>query len=384
MNSINNSIIEGVLNFIKYSLNGITANDQRGYKLELLDYKVVDPTELSLGDLMAEGLTRESEVILTIQITDPEGNSTTEDHSIFIPTLSNGMFVIEGKKRVVSNTLTNSPECRCEAGRIKLDYGRWIAISLPRGHRNPEFSPLYCSICCYDLNGDLINVPATEENFEIYRNFLKLTDEQRWKLQVKLDTDSVGDYLTYDLAKTLYALGEDRESDSIIDKMITSIDVDFYNYLNRGDSKWTIYRNIYKIWFRNGYLTFNNLNTAIKKYFRVAQSKCIEIPSNINPLIYDSLRYKVTLPANVMYNQSFVDLIDASNTPENNNVNILNELNVATSLQNGKIFYTCYSYPDAKLMKLNYLEYLTKPVLKCDFYDYDNNVVKPDKDGNVT
>jgi DNA-directed RNA polymerase beta subunit len=118
-----------------------------------------------------------------------------------------------------------------------------------------------------------------------------------------------------------------------------------------------------------------DIQNSITKYFRVANEKSIDIPMSINPLVYDSLKYKIVFPSHIAYNKTFTDIIDVVNTPENNNVNRLNELNICTTIKDGVIYITCYKYPTFEKITLPYLEYLNKRVLSNEHVNYDDKMV---------
>jgi biotin carboxyl carrier protein len=127
--------------------------------------------------------------------------------------------------------------------------------------------------------------------------------------------------------------------------------------------------------YQYGDVFLTDIKNTVTNYFRTAKAKHIEIPDNINPLVYDSLRYKIMLPKHLAYNKSFTDIIDPANTPENNNVNVINELNVCVSVEGGVMIYHCYKYPSGEKISLPYMEYLNSAVLSNECYDYENKEV---------
>jgi hypothetical protein len=120
-----------------------------------------------------------------------------------------------------------------------------------------------------------------------------------------------------------------------------------------------------------------DIQNAINRYFMIASEKNIDIPSTVNPLIFDAMRYKVVLPGNVAFNQTMTDIIDVANTPINTNVNRINELNVCTVIRDDVIYIKCYTFPTQEPVEVPYTHYCTKKVLLNQYWDYDNATFKP-------
>jgi DNA-directed RNA polymerase beta subunit len=374
MNTYNDTVIKGVIEYVKSILERISEKDYEGRVISLVSYDIVDEGDIQLSDIMKENGTLSYQLILKMSCLSKDGTTERSEYVLQIPRMINNVFVIEGKSRIATNLMVNDGECRIYPRNIVIDYNRRIRWSFPKGVTH-SYEGEFFKVTTYDLDGNQIEFMGIPENYETYKDLLKLTEKQIWKLQIKLGRANIPEYLTYDLVGDLYNFGPDIRKDLIIDKRISTIEDDFIHYLYIGESKRKVIIGA-QSFFKTGLVNFNALQSIINSYFKAAKSKCVEIPSSINPLIYDALKYKVVLPISTAYNATFTDLIDAPNTPENNNVNIINELNVCVSLEGSTIMYACYDFKTRKKVQIPYLQYLTKKVLKSEYFDYDTMEIK--------
>jgi DNA-directed RNA polymerase beta subunit len=370
MNTYNDTVVKGVIEYLSSILQRISEKDNQERILTLSSYDVVDSGNIQLSDLLREQETLSYQLMLKIDCTSKDGNVEKLEASVQVPRMINNVFVIEGKQRVATNVMVNDGNCRIYPKNIVIGPNLRIEWNFPQGIE-PVYESEFFKVVTYDLDGERLEFEGTPENYETYKDFMLLTQEQIWKLQVKLGRADIPEYVTYDLVGELFKFGPDTRKDLIIDKRISTIEDDFIHYLYKGESKKKVIMGVQSAFWSTGQIRLTALQSVINAYFRAAKSKCIEIPSGINPLIYDTLKYKVVVPVSTAYNASFTDLIDAPNTPENNNVNIINELNVCVSLEGEKIMYNCYDFKTRKKVQLPYLEYLTKKVLKSEYINYD-------------
>lgn len=369
--SFNNTIIDNVIEYLEFIFSRVSERDERGRVLKLKEYKVLEEESATVGELIHTQRSEVFKIRIYVDVVEPSGNVNTLETYLEVPRMVNNLFIIDGKSRIATNTLSNDNECRIYGDNITIDEDLCIRWKFPKDV-SPVFEDQFFWIESKDLDGNSINLGFSRDTFTEHKEVFELTDNQIWKLKVKLDTDEVGRYLTYENVRTMFLLGEDRYNDSIIDKKITTIEIDFIRHLWMAQNRRNVIVGVLNKFLQYGGIYLTDIQNIFKKYFRQAQSKCIEIPSNINPLVYDSLKYKLVLPGFLAYNESFSDLIDPANTPENNNVNLINELNICTSIESGTIFIYCYDFRSGKKVKLPYFEYLTKRVLKSEYYDYEN------------
>lgn len=372
MSTYNNTMVETISSVMTRLLDTITRKDESHRVLELASVKLPDATsDISIEDLGQ--LVNDFTIQFTIKVTNPDGGSYIIETQLTAPLMIKNIFFIKGKRRISTNVLTNSGICVIYKNNIVFDDNRAVKLLAKDPYVwDPKLSLMQIT----DKDGEVIEFYVSDDDkFIQYKELLKLNDDLKYRLNVKLDTDDVGDYISPDLIRMLVMLGPDIKRDSIVDKTIMNIEKDFNHYLNFRTQYKKISSSAMNSFFRYGTIRLSAFQSAINTYFNTAQSECLEIPSSINPLVYDSLRYKLRIPANIMYNRSFTDLIDPSNTPENNNVNQLNELNVCASIENGVIYITCYDFTSGDKMKVPYLKYLNKKVLRNDCYDYDKHQI---------
>lgn len=369
----NNNILGTVEKYISYIIDRVSKKSKNA-SLELVAMTPINGTEYQISDLLENEQTDNFMVLCTVKVT--EGNETNQiQDTIEIPRMINDIFIIEGKYRITTNTMGNSGTCRMfrrdqKVVRFVFDYGFLVKFKAD--------SPLISTVIeVTDEDGEKITFEGTEENLGKFKEFTKISEEQRTLLRIKMDTDYIPEYLDYDLLKKIWELPDDRDADLIIDKRISTIESDFERHLWMPDNRRKVITKVSNRWWKYHRLDLAEIQRVMIGYFKGAKSKCIEIPATVNPLVYDSLKYKLIMPRTVPFNKTFTDLIDPSNTPENGNVNRINELNVCTSIEKGVIYYTCYNLKSGEKVKMKYIDYLDKKVLLNTYYDYkDKKVIK--------
>lgn len=368
----NNKICERLVDYIKYFTERIEASTENPCTIEFQKYVVIDSNNFDINYLMVHGLTGMFTVKCYFKITqDGVVKEVTED--IEIPKMINNVFVIEGTLRVPTNTLDNDDAVTIYDANIRIN--EFINISYLEDEHEPDGYALTIQI--YEDEEPTV-IQGTRENFETYKEQLKLTHDENCKLQIKLDTDQIGDYLTYDLVMRLINLGPDRMRDNIVDKKIYSPESNLMKYLWSRDVRKKILTNMRSKFYQYSHVFLRDIQNAINRYFYVASEKNIDFPSTVNPLIFDAMKYKIVIPKNVAYNNTMTDIIDVANTPINQNCNRINELNVCVEIEDDRIFIKCYTYPDQTPVKVPYLDYCTKKVLICDHWDYNSKQFKSD------
>lgn len=376
MTSYNDSIVINVMNYIKYLAERLGSLDNKHRKVILEKYVVLETGNVDINQLMTENLTGEFIIDLRFVVYDEnnnlilfdegEGSVPYLDRELRIPKLINGLFVIDGNIRTTTSTLDNDYRCRVYGSRIVIDND--MSFSFEEMDNNSIKITAYL----LDDNDEPIELDVTsEDDLAEFKQFLKLDDYCKKKLKVKLDTDNIGDYVTYDLIMDLYKLGSDQQVDSIIDKQITTVGKNLMQTLYRSSTRSKILTSMRRKFYASGLIYLTDIQLAITRYFKVANESNVDIPTGINPLVFDSLKYKIVFPKYLAYNSTYSDLIDPVNTPENANVNRLNELNICASIRDGEIYITCYDIKTGDKKKLLYLDYLNEKVLVNSCYDYD-------------
>lgn len=373
----NNTICEVVSKYVERMLSYLPAYDEQERKIVVDDHIVEVDDTIDLYSYIRNEVTCEFTIHFTYSVLDKDGNKIdTDSFVITVPRLINNLFVIDGKLRIPTTVLGSDSSCRVyhngDEININFDYQRSVSrvgTMLPKITIQEEWGE------------EPIVVDATAENYNKFREMLKLSNEQRLKLQVKLNTPSVGEYITEDLCNQLFNLTEDKYQDSIVDKVFINSQNSLMRFITTNRSRRDMMRSLRKKFYRYGKVFPTDFQNLINKYFKNASEATIEIPQNVNPLVYNSLSSKLIMPQYVAYNKSFADLIDPVNTPENGNVGRINEFNVCAEVVDGKPYIWCYTYPEFKKVRLLYLEYLNKKVINSNCVNYKAKKIDPTKPG---
>lgn len=392
----NNVILKEMKDYLDWLMPRITLKDELNRSITIDRFEVQADDNSDISYYLQNGSTYCFNVTYYYTVSGmkmvngmPVPYSESDSFDLQIPKKLGSVFVINGKQRISTFVLTNSQECRIylESDKkgyyIKLhfDYTRWASIR--HDDKANTDSILFTLKVDEDINeGGQINFEGTEDNFNTYHEYLLLNEEQKNKLKIKLDTDDIPDYIDLDLCLRMAQAGPDRTDDLIIDKKINTIDKNLMTtlYSNkfgaRGRNVKTFMGNEF---YKSGKLRSTKLQTEIFSFFRNLDDSSLDVPKNINPMSYDSLTGKIVFPLSVSYNKTMTDIIDVVNSPANNSMNRLNEFNVCTEFRDGKIFIKCYKFPTFEPVSVEYLTYLTVPVLANSECDYKHKSI-PAKD----
>ena len=174
----------------------------------------------------------------------------------------------------------------------------------------------------------------------------------------------------------------DKYTDSIIDKIFINPEKALILNLRSRDTRRNLMKTMRAKLYQYNTIYARDIQNCINKYFKNAQDSSLEIPTNVNPLVYNALSSKLIFPRYVAYNSTFTDIVDPVNTPANNNVNRINEFNVCAVIEDGDPYIWCYKYPTFERVKLHYFEYLNHFVISNKYADYKKKLLKP-VEGNI-
>jgi hypothetical protein len=365
----NNIICPKLIEYIKSFLVRIEASVDE-VTIKIKKFNVIETNDFDINYLITRGLTGTYTLKVYFEITR-NGSTTEFSEDLEVPKMINNVFVIEGNMRVPTNTLDNDNIVSVYRENVRIN--NYLNITYQEDEHQQDGYLLIVNI--YD-DDEPITFEGTEENFQQYKDYLKLDQIEKDKIKVKLDTDDVGDYLTRDKVIDLINLGTDKSHDSMIDKKIFSAESNLLNYLNSIDIRKKISASMKSKFIQYNRIYLRDIQNALNRYFIIASEKNIDIPSTVNPLIFDAMKYKIVIPENVAFNNTMTDLIDVANTPINQNVNRINELNVCTIVKDDKMYIRCYTYPDQEPVEVLYSTYCTKKVLLNQYWDYENRKFK--------
>lgn len=370
MNDYNNAIVPLIVDYIKLLLDRVEASSSDGASIKLDRYQQVDSNNLDVNYLTSHGMTGTFTLKLYFTVkTATDTSSFNED--LDIPKLVNNVFVIDGAMRIPTNTLDNDSNLTVYSENVRVNDSIDIMYQ-----EDPHESGGYKLTLLLWLDEEPISVDFSEENIEKYSKYLILTEEEVDKIKIKLDTDDVPIKLNRDIIIKLINLGMDRLHDNLIDKKIYSAENNLMKYLWSRDIRSKVLSSMKSKFYQYRRIYLRDIQLALDRYFRIASEKNIDIPTAINPLAFDALKYKIIIPENVTYNRTMTDIIDVANTPVNGNINRINELNVCASVRNNVIYIKCYEYPSMKAVEIPYTKYCTKKVLMNFYWDYDNKKFK--------
>lgn len=292
-------------------------------KITSIDFDFVDEPPKPASYYVENGLTATHKIRVKYTIDD---DPTLKYCEFEIPKEIDGAIIIEGAYRISTNTLDQDYDCRISMSgsgthRIKIDYNRYYDIDkrVFRVTRNSGYTGMPCD---KDITIPYEEIDTVEGE---KKEYLKLTDRQRKKFQIKLDLDYDPEYVTTRLIQDCLNFGDDRLKDLIIDKRVSSVPVGFMQYMFRsanGTNYNMARRRIQNYYTKNGKLQdqITAITSLAIKYFKGSKdkdskAKDVTVPPGINAINLQSLRNKITIPETVAYNASFSDLIDISDTP---------------------------------------------------------------------
>lgn len=365
----NNTVVPSIVDFVKSCLDNLTKYDNKQRKIYIKNYQVASDDSNDIYYYIRNGLTYEFNIVFNFVIEETDGNKIEDTFELSVPKLINNTFVVNGNRRSPTTVLGSDSECRTYSSEdgeyIRFDYDRKVYFG---------------NVLKIEIIEDWENsvtFDGTAENFAKYKNLLKLSERQINKLKVKLDSDNVPEYITEDLCKRLFELGPDKYNDSIIDKLFINPEKALLINLKSRETRRSLMKTMRSKLYQYNTVYARDIQNCINKYFKNAQDSSLEIPTNVNPLVYNALSAKLIFPKYIPYNLTFSDIIDPVNTPANNNVNRINEFNVCASIEDGDPYIKCYEYPSFKRVKLHYFKYLNCVVISNKSVDYKNKSIKP-------
>jgi len=376
----NNKILDLMWTYLDTLLRKISVRDKQGRNVRLLKQIVTSDEETNRNKYINSGTTYCFNVEYTYEVTGMRDGAPFKDVDTFtldIPKMLHNTFVIEGKERVATSSLVSAGECIVRTAKnggartVQYDLDRRVTWYF-KTKRQEERMELQIQ----SDDNDKIIVAATPTNFEAYKDYLYLNDDLRDKIRVKLDTDDVPEYITYDLTMQMMELVNDIYNDLIIDKKFSTTEQGLMAVLSYATLKGrSIIVNIQKNFYRHGKIYPTELQSTLIRFFKVSDSDSIEIPKTINPAVFDTLQSRIKMPAYMAYNTSMSDIIDPVFTPNNNNIGVLNALNKCVEIRDNEVYIKCYEFPSFKPVTVKYLKYVNVPVLANTEPDYEKHTV---------
>lgn len=329
---------------------------------------------------------------LTYELTyKKDGEDMTIEGKLKVPyMMSGGIFIIDGKSRIATNAVETSYDCSYAAKKRKFQINNQAFLYQDDGSIVVEYykrdENMYATkvtsapiICQKDLDGLQLDLVPSEEQRNRLLYLLDIPWEDR---EVSIPK---GEALSFAFIKGIDSSeAAKRNRDSVANLEIYEVGKSLMDSLTKVDSddntnpKITIYNGIKRGLIKDE-LNLGSAMGHVMRFLRNPSNEGVDVATVVNPLVYDQLHGKIILPEYLTYNYSFSDIIDAPNTPENGNVNRVNELNVCITQEDGKIFIDCYEFPSGKKVKVPYHKYINEYALRAEEWDYDEkHLVNPE------
>lgn len=360
------------------------------YKITNIDYEILDEPPYPASYYIENELTASFKVqVKYITNNDGEWKYCTFE----IPKEVDGAFIIEGSYRIQYNKLSPDFDCRIRMSGtgnyiVNFDFDRQYDI----GKKVLKIKKTFQS----DTNALKKDIEIKYDDIDTLegekKEYLKLSERQQKKFQIKLDLDYKPEYITTKLINDCLAFGDDRLKDLVIDKQIENVSTGLMQFLFKSNNRRNFYAAKRKI--AGYFLKYNKIQDEVNpittlafKYFRGTQDSKkgdsnIQVPPGINAINLESVGSKITISETTAYNSTFSDLIDFADTPINNNTNLQNSLTVSTHVTDNDILFDVFDKTFTKIT-IPYIDYLNSKVCASEYVDYETREIKPDKDGNV-
>jgi DNA-directed RNA polymerase beta subunit len=321
------------------------------YKIK--DVKIqVDDSDLSdLGNYVSTGTTCEFRIDVQYLLNDEE---EYRYFYVTIPRMINGLFIINGKYKMLSRRIGEDYVC--------MRVGDYFRISY---------------LFSYNINDRLFDLYDEELEDQIQLTFdelkvqypdkLKLTEHQSNKLKIKLNLDEFPTHLTQEIVDKFETIVENPND--IINKRIISIESGVMKTLR--NNMLDIVKSLNHNFYAKGTISPAPIQKIINGAFngQLGDVNPLINSANVNPLSFDSTNQKIIIdneeapllsPGN--YDETMADIIDPVVTPDNANVNRINMLTKAATINDGYIGIKCYDSKFAPV-EVEYTKYCASRVL---------------------
>ena len=362
---------QSIIQFFEHQLRKV---DQYSNKFKITDLKLKfrenDTTFATLAEATSDRLTITKDLIISVTLS----NGVVTEYIVKIPVPVNGIFVFGGKVRLNLNYLTNNNVCIVTAKFLIID-----ATSIVQIYTDPKpiDNSLDFGIYTKDWD-DFRNVTYTKVDE------LDLTDRDPLipkKLNILFDLGYEPTVLNQELIETIRDRYDISLRDNICNKQFVTTSGIFIKHMK--DSGYEMVKKLRGFFNKSGVISMNTIQGIVNKFFnlRSITSVGLQVPNNLNPISYNSLKNKIILSrgddTGISYSKmdaSYTDFIDMIVTPDNKNVNRLNELTEAIRLTDTCAFIKCYD-KDFNLIEVEFYDYVSSSVLTSDCVSYSEKKI---------
>jgi len=360
MQDYNNYVLKhfkGVVESIFYNISEYT----RGVDVSLVDVSFLDDKSQNYLDYIPAKETYSFGCKVTWM-----NNGTKVSTTIDIPKMMNNIFIVEGKYRLTVSHLISEKTARIYNRAIQFDYQRSVDL------KNKILEIVTVDGETLKFNSELT------QTYDENRDLLELDERDALRLKIKLGMNYTPTHIDLALVKLCESFGNEQKKDLMIDKRVLTVGENFIKHIKNDTAQ--IKRSLRGKLNTKKKIYLKDLEKSIKRFFSMQSElhKSIQVATGVNPLVFDSIKNKLVIPETVAYNESMADVIDFVNTPENNNVNKINEINKGVEFdEDGRIKIYCYDLKWNKVL-VDYLTYSDSYVVRSQQIDYLNKKVKDD------
>lgn len=291
-----------------------------------------------------------------------------------IPIPVNNLFVINGNVRLNLNYLTNNEVVKVTSNMLIIDKTCFIRLYPSQKGGGAIEQP---GIFVREYNVDHWDSIQVDE--------VSLDDKDPLvakKLKALFELPELPKVIDQNLFETIKANYRLELRDNICNKEFVTTSGMFIRHLK--DGTYEMLSKLRPMFYKTGTFADNVVQAFINKFFnlRSITSVGIQVPNNINPITYNSLRNKIILSkgedkdiAFSRMDASYTDFIDMIVTPDNKNVNRINELTTAIKITDDGTYIKCFDNKFNETEVL-FIDYLTSRVLVSDYVDYSQKKLK--------
>lgn len=359
-NYIENAFKDYLINFYQVHLNK--------HDFRITNVEVTFENE-SISHFIDRGLTHE----YVMEFFYFDNKERRKSFVIRLPRLINNSFIIDGKIRVPVFVVSHNYEIRAfSVSNFNIDY-----------HRRVKYDNTGNFLMIRNDDWQWEEIPFEEVN-DLPLESRTLNEEQSTRLCIKLGIpteDIILDDVILSAIRNKFKGNVDKYDDFIIDKKIITVQESLRMHINK--NRPNLYRMLNSKIRRYGNIYPTDMQKVINSFFKMRSDSFVSIqnPSSINSLNFESLGRRVIMntsgPNTTHYNLSMVDLIDPIRTPENINVNRINELNYSTEVNEDgtsnirvydrdfeEVSIPYYKYYDSYIVSNQDVNYIRKTINK--------------------
>lgn len=353
--------------------------DMYSNKFKMVSYDVSyspnSTTDMSVNDAVNLEATISKDLNLTVTVTD--GNREfTNKYTLNVPVPVNDIFVFRGKTRLNLNYLINNYVVRVSQNIVYIN-SQYVVYVGERLDSASEPGPNYIKNGLYERSA---NPTGSHFNslYELVKGDVKLSDlDPLVALKLKLLFGFEADVLNQDTIKTIIDNYDLNLRDHICNKEFVNTVTMFFNHLK--ESRYEIIRKIRQFFYRSGVISAPVIQAEMDKFFNLRSlvSTGIKTPNNLNPISMEAMKNQVILSkgkdAGVPYSKmgnTYSDFIDVVITPDNANVNRLNEVTSILEITDDGTFIQCYD-KNFNPTRVEYYTYLESKVLISSCVNYE-------------